>query len=261
MSRNFELLQRLKRTTTGQSSLPPLDRVEGEPFLERTEFAAAVAPGAKLPCAELDPSEKRELVKLTNTLFRIGDFGAPRLIAITGIDENASAARIAACVGELLADLVHGPVCIANADERNGGLLAQQFGVDTGIDPRPVLLRDVSIRTDDQNPWVRLWILSDALRADGNGVPTQQRLYNRVQQLRGEYAYCLLIVPPVSASPDVLVLGPAVDGALLVIDAQTTRREAAIAAKDIFEKARLPLLGAVLTNRKYPIPEWLYQRL
>jgi Mrp family chromosome partitioning ATPase len=51
------------------------------------------------------------------------------------------------------------------------------------------------------------------------------------------------------------------DGAVLVITANQTRREAAVRAKEILLSWNAQLLGAVLDNRAFPVPESIYRRL
>lgn len=51
------------------------------------------------------------------------------------------------------------------------------------------------------------------------------------------------------------------DGAVLVIRANHTRREAALRAKETVLSFNADLLGAVLVNRTFPVPEAIYRRL
>ena len=53
----------------------------------------------------------------------------------------------------------------------------------------------------------------------------------------------------------------ACNGAVLVISANHTRREAAIRAKETLFGSNAELLGAVLVNRSFPVPELIYRRL
>ena len=53
----------------------------------------------------------------------------------------------------------------------------------------------------------------------------------------------------------------ACDGAVLVIRANDTRREAALRAKETVLSFDAELLGAVLVNRTFPVPEAIYRRL
>jgi hypothetical protein len=51
------------------------------------------------------------------------------------------------------------------------------------------------------------------------------------------------------------------DGAVLVITANHTRREAALRAKDVLNSWNVEMLGTVLDRRTFPVPESIYRRL
>ena len=51
------------------------------------------------------------------------------------------------------------------------------------------------------------------------------------------------------------------DGVVLVISAQRTRRASARKFKEMLEAAQVRLLGTVLSDREFPIPEGIYRRL
>jgi hypothetical protein len=80
-------------------------------------------------------------------------------------------------------------------------------------------------------------------------------------ELRGEFDYVLVDVPPLNVFEDALAFGQLVDGAVLVVEANATRREAAMQAADRLRKAGIPVLGAVLNNRTFAIPKALYERV
>jgi hypothetical protein len=61
----------------------------------------------------------------------------------------------------------------------------------------------------------------------------------------------------VSASAAPLFCG-ACDAAVLVLTANQTRKEAALRAKEVLRNWNVELLGAVLDNRTFPIPESIY---
>jgi protein-tyrosine kinase len=52
-----------------------------------------------------------------------------------------------------------------------------------------------------------------------------------------------------------------VDGVVLVVRAGRTSREAVLQAKKRLQLAGARLLGVVLNDRTYPLPEFLYRRL
>jgi Mrp family chromosome partitioning ATPase len=69
-----------------------------------------------------------------------------------------------------------------------------------------------------------------------------------------------VVAPPLKKSVDLLSFASVVDGALLVVDADSTRRADALAAKQHLLAGGVPLLGAILDNHKF-LPDWLYGHL
>jgi hypothetical protein len=63
------------------------------------------------------------------------------------------------------------------------------------------------------------------------------------------------------ADPDVLALARSIDGVALVVAENATRREPAKALVATLQESGARLLGAVLSNRTYPIPRVVYDRL
>jgi succinoglycan biosynthesis transport protein ExoP len=56
-------------------------------------------------------------------------------------------------------------------------------------------------------------------------------------------------------------LGQLTDGLVLVLEANSTRREAALRITENLNAAHVQILGAVLNKRTFPIPGPLYSRL
>jgi len=48
---------------------------------------------------------------------------------------------------------------------------------------------------------------------------------------------------------------------VLVLEANATRKDAARRVKEILDAANVRVLGVVLNNRTFPIPDAIYQRL
>ena len=92
-------------------------------------------------------------------------------------------------------------------------------------------------------------------------LPDEIRLRSRMAELREEFDYVLIDAPPVCSYADAVLLGQLADGVILVVEANSTRRDTARMAKETIEGAKVRLLGAVLNNRTFPIPEALYRKL
>jgi Mrp family chromosome partitioning ATPase len=87
------------------------------------------------------------------------------------------------------------------------------------------------------------------------------RMKERFSEIRREFDYVVVNAPPLGAFADAMVLGRLVDGVVLVLEANTTRREAALRITEGLRATNIPVLGAVLNNRTFPIPAAVYKRL
>jgi Mrp family chromosome partitioning ATPase len=75
------------------------------------------------------------------------------------------------------------------------------------------------------------------------------------------FEFVLVNAPAASSRNDAAVLSQFTSGAILVLEAHSTRKAAALRAKNAMEAMNVRFLGCVLNNRTYPIPEKLYRRI
>jgi Mrp family chromosome partitioning ATPase len=107
-----------------------------------------------------------------------------------------------------------------------------------------------------------LWLGGSNILADnGRVLLSADHLKERIGQLLDVFGYVLIDSPGVNGGGDAQLLGQIVDAAVLVIEADSTRRLAARKAKEALDTAGVRLLGTVLHNRSFPIPERLYRAL
>lgn len=71
--------------------------------------------------------------------------------------------------------------------------------------------------------------------------------------------YAIVSLASTDVSRDVLLR--MLNGVVLVIDAQRTRRQDGRRATSTLREAGIPILGALLVNRDYPVPNAIYRRL
>lgn len=106
----------------------------------------------------------------------------------------------------------------------------------------------------------RLWLVPrQSWLPDSCGQRTTDQNLSRLRERTIEFDFSILWCAPVSwlaAS-----IGQACDGLVLVLTANKTRRLVAAQIKDQLSKAQVPLLGTVLTERRFPVPQGLYRSL
>jgi Mrp family chromosome partitioning ATPase len=88
-----------------------------------------------------------------------------------------------------------------------------------------------------------------------------ESLRHRLTELRTQFDYVLMDVASTNSCNDGIVLGGSSDGIVLVLKANSTRRDIARKALQEFKAANIPVLGAVLNQRTFPIPDNIYNRL
>ena len=79
--------------------------------------------------------------------------------------------------------------------------------------------------------------------------------------LRIEFEYVVIHGPVAGVSSEAAVLGQLADGVILVLEAHSTRRATARKIKETLETAQARILGTVLSERVFPVPERIYRRL
>ncbi|MCX6639758.1 MAG: CpsD/CapB family tyrosine-protein kinase [bacterium] len=82
-----------------------------------------------------------------------------------------------------------------------------------------------------------------------------------LDECRRRFQFILIDSAPATLHAETLALAKQVESVLLVIQAGHTRWEVAASAKKALLKVNPRLLGVVLNQRKYYIPEWIYQRI
>jgi Mrp family chromosome partitioning ATPase len=105
-----------------------------------------------------------------------------------------------------------------------------------------------------------LWLLTESSKSRNHRASTTS-LYSRLCALRAEFDYSIVESRLAGGSCEAAALGQLTDGIVLVLAAHKTRRAAALRFKETLETARTRILGSVLCERTFPIPDAIYRRL
>ncbi len=203
-----------------------------------------------------------EVLKLVQRTFLSGAAGPPRFVVFTGVDHGSGCSWVCARAAEALASHVEGSVCLVEANLAMPSL-HRYFGVSKGDSFSDALLQQRPVRDFARSiRGTNLWLMSGpVLPSDLARIVGSRQLEMRFHELCSDFNYILMDAPPVNELAESLMLCRIADGVILVIEANSTHREAARKAKESLEAAHVRLLGAVLNKRTYPIPEALYSRI
>ena len=243
MSKNFELLQHLERERYN-----PADQV----FSMEESFGIVTA----------NRWAQEEALRLVQQVFLPQAQEPPRLTVFAGVDHGNGCSYICASVAEVLARSAKKPVCLVDANFRSPPLsnmfrTSNQTGlIDSLIDTDPIL------RFANPIAQTNLWLLSSGIPAfESPKLLNSARLKDRLSELRGEFEYVIVDAPPLTLYSDALALGQLSDGLVMVLEAESTRRDAASVVAANLRLLNIPILAAVLNKRTYPIPASIYSRI
>jgi capsular exopolysaccharide synthesis family protein len=248
MSRNFQLMQQLEI----DSSLAVSDAVD--PTLTKLE-EVPIRSGSNRWTSD-------EALSLAQRVFLPQSDTSPRMVVFAGVNAGDGCTGFCASVAGTLAQNGLGPICIVEANFRSPSLHTL-FGTANHRGLSDALLRDGPIRSFAKPVGSEsLWLLTSGARAlDSANLLSSERIKARLDELRDEFSLIVIDTPPLTRYTDALAIGQLADGVVLVLEAETTRREAAQLAASTLRSAKIPILGAVLNKREFPIPAPIYKLL
>ena len=252
MSRNFELMQQAGRVR----EFPPIQAeepsaVEGEVKTRRI---------AKI--LDFGQFAREESLRLVQRTFLLQTPDPPRAVVFAGIDHGNGCSQLCAQTAETLASNTGGSICLVDANLRSPSLpglfnMTNHYGLTDALRQagpirsfiKPLGARNISL------------LSCGSIGTDAPSLLTSDNLKRRFAELRKEFDYVLVDAPPMSRYADAITLGQVTDGFVLVLEANSTRREAALKVSENLRAAQIRVLGAVLNKRTFPIPESLYNKL
>jgi len=258
MSRNFELLQKAAEEERERQRMEPSVATSTASTTAWNAPAEGTVENAILPQA-LSGLSREELNKLTQRLFQPD--GA-RVVVFTGVEHGAGCTWLAAQVAQTLATQGRTSVCVVDANFRSPALhevfaLNNQQGLaDAVLDGGRT--QDYLRNTAHPN----LWVLTNGTPEKASqAIGSTQHLLENIRQLRAQFEYVVIDTAPMNLYHDALTLGSGADGVALILKANSSRREIAQKMLQEAKSANVRVLGAVLNQRQFPVPESVYRRL
>ena len=211
---------------------------------------------------DLESISREEEIKLVQRIFPVAGQRSPQIVLFSSVESDAGCASISIRTAEILAGRGDGSVCVVDANFQLP-CLHHYFGIDNSKGLAEAVLGSLPIQDFLQkHPEANLWILpcgaaAGQLRFSG----VNDRLRSRMAELRGQFKYVVIHSSPLDLDSASMLLSRWTDGVVMVVEADTTRRETARRMKQDLEAANVRILGVVLNNRTFSIPEALYRRL
>lgn len=185
---------------------------------------------------------------LVQQLFFRPEPDAVRRAVFAPIEASAQAASICFDVAKALASGDRHDVGLIDAS-LEGTTLAQQLQISSPAYAQPICPVLPRLWLVPRQSWIK--------ESESQAVTAAD--LDRLRDLLGEFDFSVLHCGPVSWLT--AQIARVCDGVVLVLTANKTRRLVAAQIKEQLAKARVPILGAVLAERRLPVPEGLYRKL
>ncbi|HTW60042.1 MAG TPA: hypothetical protein VMD99_18100 [Terriglobales bacterium] len=192
-----------------------------------------------------------------------------RQVVFSAVEAETDVLEICRSVGEALSLETQATVCVAGEFPHHlvdRDLMDREVhGVADGRQTQPertaarenreavTRLRQIATRAGEN-----LWLLPAA--NDGSPV-TASALHQRLSEMRREFEYSVVAGRCAAESQEAMAMAQFADGIILVLSARHTRRATARWIKAGLEGTRARLMGTVLSDRVFPMPEAIYRRL
>jgi hypothetical protein len=240
---------------------PALEEALEEPKVER------LTRGAPPTGWSQDLFAQEQLQSLVRQIFFPGWSKSAKQVVFASVDSHTEIDQTCVQIAGVLERQTSGTICIVQADRDEPGLSGSGCGAisqhgRTAQDPASVQGKWESLRQSSRQISDKLWIMPRTVFLDDSlGGRSAAWLHGRMEQMRSDFDYTLLQTVAAGSSSDAALFGNLCDGVILVLEARFTRRLAAQRVKTMLHAANARLLGTVLTERTFPIPERIYRKL
>jgi hypothetical protein len=193
----------------------------------------------------------REQIRgLVRQIFFCNPASAVRQVVLSPIDEGTDARRICRRIGEVLALETASSIAVA-------GEYARVYT--TAACPREKESATTTLRQTATRMRSNLWLVPLDRGIDDSFSSASLR--SLMAGLRQEFEYSIVESGAAGSSNEATAMAQLADGIVLVLSAHRTRRATALHVKERLESAHARILGTVLSDRVFPIPEKIYRRL
>lgn len=175
-----------------------------------------------------------------------------RHVVLSAVDRDTTLEDVCRQVGDALA--LETTASVAVVGESFAAFDWEQYQPASGSpDGDGRTLRPSSIRLREN-----LWLVNCEREGRGRSTESLRSLFG---EIRREFDYSVVAAPSSTESNEATVMAQLADGLILLVSAHRTRRFMARQVKEALEAAQVRILGTVLKDRVFPMPEGIYRRL
>jgi Mrp family chromosome partitioning ATPase len=185
-----------------------------------------------------------------------------RTIAFSSVKTGNGCTWLVSRMADVMAACCSGSVCLVDANLRAPSL-HRYFGVESPAHGLSQALgSSAALERITTQVGRNVWLVPcGSPQSRREPLPATEVLRARLIDLRSRFDWVVVDAPSLDAPGDAVSVARATDGLVMVLEANVTRRQAAIKATEALATANVRVVGAVLNKRTFPIPAKLYKLL
>ncbi len=200
--------------------------------------------------------------QLSNNLFSLNSRAAVRTLVLTSANYGEGKTITSINMGISIARDLGKPVVLVDFNLRNPKV-AEFLGISAEKNLLDFLegnipLEKVIYKTSFNNLFV---VPLMGVSANVTQVLGSQKCKDMIKELKSQFGFVIFDTPPVIPATDAGLIGAEVDGVLIVVQANKTKREVVLRARALLQEAHANVLGFVLSGVEYPVPQFIYRHL
>jgi hypothetical protein len=202
---------------------------------------------------------REQIQGLVRRVFVPGWPRPARQVVFSAADVETDVSRLCQLVGEVLASEKAGNVCLVEANARTFALEKSLGG--TSNDGACVSQGTGAVRRSSRQIARNLFLVPGSFFSLPEGSASLPWMQARLGELRDQFEFTVIHADWAGAGTGTSLLAHLADGMVLGIAAHRTRRAPAQKIHEHLLLTDVRLLGVVLSERTFAIPEMLYRRL
>ena len=187
----------------------------------------------------------------------------PRVVVITSALHSEGKTITALNLAIAMAQTVSKPkILLIDADMRRGRI-SRYLGIDHPVGLTEYLsgkagLEEVLFHIDLEN---LTFMSSGSVPHNPSELCGSANMRTLLNEVKERFDYIFIDTPPIIAVTDSGIVGSQTDGVVMVVQAGRTQRGIVDHATELLEQSHAKLVGHVLTNIEYHLPEYIYRYL
>jgi len=197
---------------------------------------------------------REQIRSLVRRVFFMTGAQPVRHVVFSAAQPNTDVGLICDRVGRALALETSAEVAIVS---RNSAPVETQ-----PLQPHSGCSENTGIKSKSSRIAANLWrVPQPSLREICHDAGMSRFWISSLAELQNDFEYLVIHGPAAGASSESVLLGQLADGIILVLEAHNTKRATARKIKETLEDSHSRILGTVLSERTFPVPQRLYRRL